>query len=383
MTQPIEQRPANMHMWLCAPLAPDVQKALARMQATEDVRQVAVMPDVHLAREVCIGTVVGTSKLILPQAVGSDIGCGMAAVAFDGTADALEDELAAGRLLAGLQVAVPIMRQGPGRMLKRLPAELQDVPLTAPPLEKLKARDARVQLGTLGRGNHFLEFQADDEGRLWLMVHSGSRAVGQAIAQHHLAKAAATTTGLRCFAADSPAGCDYLADMEWALRYAQENRRLIVAAAEQTVERVLGLQVLTDTYLDCGHNHVRRETHGGEALWVHRKGAIPAAEGEAGIIPGSVGTVSLHVAGRGCAEAMSSSSHGAGRALSRDEARRRISVRQLERQMAGVWFDHRRAAGLREEAPDAYKDIEAVMRAQRELTRVVRRLRPLLSHRRT
>lgn len=379
MTQPQEQL-APLHTWLCEPLTPDVRKALARIQAAEDVRHVAVMPDVHLARDVCIGTVVGTSRLIYPQAVGSDIGCGMAAVAFDGAAGLLADEPVAGQLLAGLHEAVPIVRQGRPRMLERLPAELQDAPLSAPPLEKLKGRDARVQLGTLGRGNHFLEFQADEAGRLWLMVHSGSRAVGQAIAQHHLSKARASPTGLRCFDAESPEGQSYLADLRWALNYAQWNRRLMVAATEEVMRRLFSLEPLAATRLECNHNHVRRETHFGAALWVHRKGAVSASNGEPGIIPGSMGTTSYHVEGRGCPAALRSSSHGAGRAMSRDQARRRISVRRLERQMAGVWFDHRRAGGLREEAPEAYKDIETVLRAEGELTRVIHRLQPLLNH---
>jgi tRNA-splicing ligase RtcB len=132
--------------------------------------------------------------------------------------------------------------------------------------------------------------------------------------------------------------------------------------------------------VECHHNFIRRETHLGEALWVHRKGAVPAALGEAGIIPGSMGAASFHVEGRGCEEALCSSAHGAGRAMSRDAARRAIPVRELERQMRGVWFDRRRAALLRDEAPGAYKDVHAVMRAQRELTKVVRMLRPVLSY---
>ena len=148
-----------------------------------------------------------------------------------------------------------------------------------------------------------------------------------------------------------------------------------MAAASEVVAGVLGGGVRADSLVTCHHNHVRREGD----LWVHRKGAIPAADGEPGIIPGSMGTFSYHTVGRGHAEALSSSSHGAGRALSRSAARRAVSVRTLHRELAGVFYDHRRAADLVDQAPSAYKDITQVMRAQHALTRIVRRLRPILA----
>jgi tRNA-splicing ligase RtcB len=135
-----------------------------------------------------------------------------------------------------------------------------------------------------------------------------------------------------------------------------------------------------ETLVSCDHNHVAREEHFGESLLVHRKGAMPAAAGAAGVLPGSMGTVSYHVEGRGCAESLRSSAHGAGRAFSREQARRRVTARELSRQMGGVWFDYRIAESLRDEAPAAYKDVRAVLRAQHELVRVVRTLRPLLSY---
>jgi tRNA-splicing ligase RtcB len=168
--------------------------------------------------------------------------------------------------------------------------------------------------------------------------------------------------------------------MDWALRYAGANRAAILAAVVEILEDRFRAAPMPQPRMDCHHNFVRREVHLQGPLWVHRKGALSALDGEAGIIPGSMGSASFHVTGRGCPLSLCSSSHGAGRAMSRDEARRTISPRELERQMRGVWFDHQMAARLRDEAPQAYKDIHAVMRAQRELTRVVRVLRPVLSY---
>jgi tRNA-splicing ligase RtcB len=375
-------REIPFHTWLAEPLPPDVRGALERLRRTDDVCHVAVMPDVHLARDVCVGTVVATRRLLLPQAVGSDIGCGMAALAFEADADLLADEHAAAGLLQELYRAVPVMRHA-GNRSPELPAELLENRLSNARLEKLKARDGRVQFGTLGRGNHFLEFQCCQEDRLWIMVHSGSRAMGEAIANHHLAHSARSSTGLAYLDAESGEGRAYLDDAEWAAAYAQASRQWMLEVVAELMSELFGIEPVRSSVLHCNHNHARRETHDGEVRWVHRKGAISANEGELGIVPGSMGTASYHVAGRGLADALRSSSHGAGRAMSRSEARRRIGVKSLERQMRGIWFDHRRAAGLREESPEAYKDIDAVMRAQSELTRVVRRLRPVLSYKGT
>ncbi|HZU39370.1 MAG TPA: RtcB family protein [Gemmataceae bacterium] len=371
---------AVVRRWLAEPLPADVTLAIDRLAQTEDVRHIAVMPDVHLSEEVCTGTVVATGHRLLPHAVGSDIGCGMAAVCFAAPADLLDDERAAARLLAGLYRVVPTMRHPRATLRDRLPAVLDDAPLSHPSLDKLKQRDGRVQFATLGRGNHFLEFQADTEGLLWLMVHSGSRALGQAITVQHLGQAESADTGVRFLDADSPAGLAYLHDMEWACAYADQSRQAMIEAVAALMLELFGVAADTASLIRCNHNHVRRETHLGTALWVHRKGAVSAQQGEAGIIPGSMGTLSFHVEGRGCNEALCSSSHGAGRLLSRTEARQTVSVRDLEREMKGVWFDHRLAERLRDEAPRAYKDVRAVMRAQRDLTRIVRELRPILSY---
>ena len=370
---------ASMRRWLFQSLPEDVERALDRLTRIDDIRHVAVMPDVHLSYDVCVGTVIASRTRIYPQAVGGDIGCGMAAIRFECDAGILDDERAAARLLAALYRTVPAVRHSRATMRDVLPEDLETHPLSHPRLDKLKSRDGRVEFATLGRGNHFLEFQRDEEGRLWLMLHSGSRALGPAIRDHHLA-GAGIDGGLRFLEADSDAGRAYLADMQWALSYADASRRHMVQAVADVFEKLFGVSQDAASVTLCNHNHARREVLFGESFWVHRKGAISAREGEEGIIPGSMGTPSFHVRGRGVEEALCSSSHGAGRVSSRTEARQSLSVSDLKEQMRGVWFDHRLAPRLRDEAPSAYKDIGAVMRAQRELTRVVRKLTPVLSY---
>jgi len=367
--------------WLCHPLPGDVRRRLDRLRASAGIRHIAVMPDVHLSGTFCIGTVIASHDRIYPEAVGGDIGCGMTAVRINALADeVVGDGSRAARILRGLHALVPINKHSRRTMPSALPPELDQEPLSASALEPRRRRDGLVQLGTLGRGNHFLEMQRDDHGGLWLMIHSGSRALGQAIASHHYRFCLEEPGGLRFLEADSPGAESYLHDLSWARRYAHENRLAMAEAVEALLEELFGVDLDRESLFSCDHNHVQRERHGASDLWVHRKGALSAREGEPGIVPGSMGTVSFHTLGRGCAEALASSSHGAGRALSRTDARKAISVRELRRQMKGVWLDPAKEARLLDEAPGAYKDVEAVMRAQRDLTRVVRRLRPLLVH---
>lgn len=374
-----EKKEAPVAMWLAQPLEHDVQAALDRLRRAEDVQRIAVMPDVHLAIDVCIGMVIGTRRLVFPAAVGRDIGCGMYAVALDAGAKLLAGGEAAARLLRGLYEAVPAQRRHRTRAWPT-PQALRERKLSHPALDAIARDEGTLQLGTLGGGNHFIEFQADEEQRLWLMIHSGSRAMGQAIREHHLAGAMKVGGSLRALDTDAGAGKAYLADLEWARCYAQENRRAMAQAVAELIKRLFNVDALERSIIECDHNHVSRETIDGQAFWVHRKGAMPAAGGLAGVLPGSMGSPSFHVEGRGCEKAMNSSAHGAGRAMSREAARKRISARELHRQMEGVWFDYRLAGRLRDEAPVAYKDIHAVLRAGRDLIKVTRALRPVLTY---
>jgi tRNA-splicing ligase RtcB len=310
-------------------------------------------------------------SVLYPQAVGGDIGCGMAVVRLEATRDALAGDVAAARVFAELQQRVPAVRQ-PKRCDVALP------PLSDASLQRRVVRDIQVELGTLGRGNHFLEVQADDADTLWLMVHSGSRALGPQVRDHWLLRGDSVGKGLVALSsAEARAG--YLHDHDIAIAFARRNRRALVDAALAALHAAIGVAADRTTERDVLHNFVREEVHDGETVWVHRKGAASAHVGELGVIPGSMGSYSFHVEGRGHAPALCSSSHGAGRRLPRGEAMRTISVRDFERELDGVWFQRELAGKLRDEAPQAYKDIGAVMRAQRDLVKVVRRLRPVLS----
>jgi tRNA-splicing ligase RtcB (3'-phosphate/5'-hydroxy nucleic acid ligase) len=369
---------APMTMWLTGPLSAEVRKALARIARAPDVERVAVMPDVHLATGVCVGVAVATRRLIYPQAVGSDIGCGMATVPFDCEAEAIDSEEVAPNILSALREAVPIMRHRSLAATPELPCGLGE--LSAPTLLAAARREGRIELGTLGRGNHFLEFQRDQDDRLWLMVHSGSRIMGQEITRYHSAKAVRAGSGLVHLDAGMEAGQAYLNDAAWAVRFAAASRALMIERAAEVVARIVGAKPDPATFFDASHNHLRPESYPDGNFFVHRKGASPAASDEEGLIPGSMGAPSYHVRGRGVNSALRSSSHGAGRVLSRTEARRGISVRRLGEQVGGLWLDRKRLGGLTEEAPGAYKDIRAVMRAQRELVRIEREVVPVLNY---
>jgi len=369
----------TMQTWLAAPMGREVSEALERLRRAPDIQRIAVMPDVHLASGVCIGVVAATSHLVYPQAVGGDIGCGMLAVALNVDASALRAPAVAGQVLAELGQAVPARRRNRRRIVPR-PECVANDRLSHPVLESVRRKEGETEFATLGSGNHFVEIQAGEDARLWLMVHSGSRALGQAIRNHHLARARPVDNQLRALDADTAEGKDYLHDASCARRFADASRRAMATEVGRVLDRRLGAQIDWDTVITTDHNHVSREHHGGQDFWVHRKGAMPARLGEAGVLPGSMGTLSFHVEGRGCEAALCSSAHGAGRVLSRTAARHQVTERDFHRQMAGIWFDSRKADGLRDEAPSAYKDIRAVLRAQKDMVKVTRTLRPVLNY---
>ncbi len=371
-----------IRMWLTAPLGHEVSEALGRLQRAPDVQQIAVMPDVHLANDICVGVVLATSRLIYPQAVGGDIGCGMLAVAINSTSEPLRDPKAAGQILAGLAKAIPSRRRNRQAVIAQ-PQDVDSVELSSSRLESIRRREGALEFATLGSGNHFLELQADEEDRLWLMIHSGSRALGQAIRDHHLSGAQVVDGRFRALQAESEQGAAYLHDLDWARWYAAASRRAMAAETEKVIQDSIGARLLWGTLITTDHNHVALEHHGARKFWVHRKGAMALQVGELGVLPGSMGTLSFHVEGRGCAEALNSSAHGAGRAMSRTQATRKISRAELQRQMKGIWFDWRLADAIRDEAPSAYKDIRAVLREQHDLVRVRRTLRPLLNYKGT
>ena len=372
-----ENAPAPVTSWLAMPIEPAAHLAIERVRRADDVVHIAIMPDVHLAGDVCVGTAMATRRLVYPSAVGGDIGCGMLAIGFDAEADVLRDARSAGELLRLLGERIPSHRRHRSRTLPQ-PADLAPTLLSHPSLISLAKNDGALQFGTLGGGNHFVEMQSDEDNRLWLMIHSGSRALGQAVKGHHVARASLRSASMMVLDADTLEGQEYLHDQDWACRYARANRLAMGQQVVEILRDVFGIEADSATTLECDHNHVRQEDHFGEKLFIHRKGAMPASRGLSGVVPGSMGTASYHVQGRGCVPSLCSSAHGAGRLFSRHAARERFGRQDLRRQMQGVWFDPRLVETLREESPKAYKDVRSVMRAQEELVKVTRTLRPLL-----
>jgi tRNA-splicing ligase RtcB len=371
---------APMHSWLAMPMEPAAHAIIDRTRRAQDVVHVAVMPDVHPANDVCVGTAMATTRLVYPSAVGGDIGCGMLAIAFDADASLLRDPRRAGALLRLLGETVPIHRHHRSRAapLQLMQSVSRAGALSHRALAGVMQDVGILQLGTLGGGNHFIELQADSNDRLWLMIHSGSRAMGQAIRAHHIVLASIRSASMMALDTHTDAGQAYLHDQQWAREYATANRHAMGRAVIDLLRDVFKIDAIESSRIVCDHNHVQREEHFGQTMLVHRKGAMPAAAGQAGVVPGSMGTLSYHVTGIGCALALKTSAHGAGRLLSRQAARERFDRSDLRRQMGRVWFDPRFTDSLREESPKSYKDVRKVMQAQEELVKVERRLKPLL-----
>jgi tRNA-splicing ligase RtcB len=363
---------ATLHVFVSERLDPEVARFVDRIRRADDVVHVAVMPDVHLAGAACVGTVVATTRLLYPELLGSDLGCGVAAIPLGVRREALEEPALARRALAVIARAVPVLRKTPTIEVA--------LPPSSSALARLFEKDGRAELGTLGRGNHFLELRDDEAGELHLVVHSGSRAMGPAIQAHHLREADRSRLAFRTLDAESERGAAYLAEVEWALAFAAENRRQIARAACEALGELIPLAPDRDRAIDCQHDSVLVEMHDGERWLVHRKGAIALPAGALGVIPGSMGTETYLVRGRGDPRSLSSSAHGAGRSLPRGAAKRSIDPAQLARELHGVVFDETKLRALVDEAPSAYKDVRHVMRAQRDLVSIMATLSPFIVH---
>ena len=370
-----------MGLWLIASLGERLARQVECLARQPDVVRVAVMPDVHEGADVPNGAVVATRCLVFPALVGADIGCGLAAVRFSVQADDLgRDDLRS--LLELFGKSVPTLKQ-PAARAERLQSSIESLgPLSCSRLTSAASRDGRYQLGTLGRGNHFLELARDDAGHLWAVVHTGSRAMGQAITAHHTAAAKLSPDRRTHLDLETLAGQAYFADMNWACRYAAANRILILNAVADALEARHAIDVDEASFLECPHNFARLEEHGGETLCVHRKSANAAAAGSQGLIAGSMAAGSRIVVGLGNLQSLCSSAHGAGRAMSRSEAAETISGRELRGVMRGVVYRDQWANRMRDEAPRAYKDLHAVMRAQHDLVRTDNTLIPILNDKR-
>ena len=353
-------------------LRPDTAKQLTRLaEQPWVVHHVAAMPDAHLSEGVAVGSVFATRDVVVPGALGTDLGCGVSAVRFE-TAPRF-DRRVLEALLDAWTARIPVGDDEHRRPLVDVPRMLFEAPLSTNELERTRTRLLPRHLGTLGGGNHFVELDRAHDGTTWLLVHTGSRGLGGAIGHHH----GRIAGPLGALSLDAPDGRAFWSDLSWALDFAKANRDAIMAQALAAARDVLGVEPDDGSRLDLHHNFAQREEHFGEPCIVHRKGAIHAPEGRLALIPGSMGTASYVVLGRGHASAFSSASHGAGRVMTRREARARISRHHLERQLRGVVFDESRPH-LVEEAPTAYRDVMEVLEDEVDLVEPVLRLEPLV-----
>ena len=353
---------------------------------------IAVMPDVHVGKGATGGSVIPTKNAIIPAAVGVDIGCGMNAVRLNLKASQLPDNLAPLRHAIERKVPVgfELHKQIKAKASSIIPLEkrLQPIIQKHPGLVRmLRKFDAtwQKQLGTLGGGNHFIELCLDENQDVWIMLHSGSRGLGNVIGTYfiELAKKEAQhrfghvpDKDLSYFAEGSASFNDYVEAVEWAQNYAFENRREMMRLILEAIRPLLPPFQMTKEAINCHHNYVSRENHFGEDLLITRKGAIRAGQDELGIIPGSMGARSYIVKGKANPESFCSCSHGAGRKMSRNKAKLLFSQDDLIQQTQGI--ECRKDAGVIDEIPSAYKDIDQVMANQSDLIEIVHTLKQIL-----
>ena len=353
---------------------------------------IAVMPDVHCGKGATVGSVIPTQGAIIPAAVGVDIGCGMNALRLSIKAHDLPDNPRSLRLL--IEAAIPVgFNQHKHDPLKQstvtgLAVGLHKVLGKHPKINTMQKKPYQTwvrQLGTLGGGNHFIELCLDENDDVWVMLHSGSRGIGNIIGEYFITLAKKDMgqhlinlpdKDLAYFKEGAKHYDDYLEAVGWAQDYALVNRREMMSLICEVLRKKLPKFGITKEAINCHHNYVAREVHFGENVWVTRKGAIRAGEGDLGIIPGSMGAKSYIVRGLGNPMSFSSCSHGAGRVMSRGKAKRKFSVDDMERQTAGV--ECRKDSGVIDEIPGAYKDIDIVMANQCDLVEVVHTLKQVV-----
>ncbi len=352
---------------------------------------IALMPDAHLGKGATVGSVIPTSAAIIPAAVGVDIGCGMIAVRTQFTAEDVGSMLAPlARLREDIERRVPTSAGKYNQSLTGTAVNLVEIldseATTAGFSPDMYAPNWRLQLGTLGSGNHFIEVTADETGQVWLFLHSGSRGVGNKIAVHHIKVAQhlcdrwfikLPDPDLAYLIEGTPEFDRYIAELRWAQQFALFNREEIMNRTVDAFSAYMCDEVERLETIQCHHNYTERERHFGREVWLSRKGAINAAEGVPGLIPGSMGTASYVVAGKGNPVALCSSPHGAGREYSRSRARKTFTHDQLRTAMAGI--EYRDTDAFIDEIPQAYKDIDVVMQDAADLVEVRHTLHQLVN----
>jgi tRNA-splicing ligase RtcB len=353
---------------------------------------VAAMPDVHLGIGATVGSVIPTLRAIIPAAVGVDIGCGMMAARLSLSSNDIEEK-SLKKVFAQISRDVPVgfdqhdERDARDSAVRPFERKLRQIKEKHPGIDKRIGKHSSWvrQMGTLGGGNHFIELCLDEAQRVWVMLHSGSRGIGNAIGSYfiELAKKDLQRTNIQIpdknlayFSEGAQHFEDYVQAVGWAQDYARANRAEMLDLVLEALRRHLPAFEVTTEAVNCHHNYVEREHHYGEDVWLTRKGAIRARAGDLGIIPGSMGARSYIVRGRGSAESFNSCAHGAGRKMSRTQAEKRFTVTDLEFQTKGVVC--RKDKGVLDEIPGAYKDIDEVMANQADLVEVVHTLKQVV-----
>lgn len=383
-----ELKGTKVDAWLWTPLEEVESAALDQLRKVAALpwafHHVAVMPDVHWGMGATVGSVIAMKNAVAPAAVGVDIGCGMGAMRFPAlNAGNLPDNLR--DIRSAIEAAIPVGFSAHDEIVRDamrdpLWAEFRNLDKRVRDLESR----ARLQCGTLGGGNHFIELCLDEHQGVWLMLHSGSRNIGKMLADIHIKTARQLTHNtalpdkdLAVFLADTPEFTAYRHDLLWAQRYAFLNRQTMMRLVLQALWAFFPADKLRhEMPILCHHNYVSEETHFGENVLVTRKGAISAQAGEMGIIPGSMGTRSYIVRGLGNPDSFCSASHGAGRRMSRGAAKKAFTPADLADQTAGI--ECRKDAGVLDEIPGAYKDIDQVIAYQNDLVEVVATLKQVL-----
>jgi tRNA-splicing ligase RtcB len=352
------------------------------------VKPMALMADAHKGFGSTVGSVIATEGAIIPSAVGVDIGCGMIAARLNISSHDLPDDLSRAHDLITLAVPAGV---GQGHQDRTLDA-LREVPFSgSTDLTDKQKETIRKQYGSLGSGNHFVELCLDENDDVWIVLHSGSRGIGNQLASAHIEKAKGLMKqwvselpdpDLAYLPEGAPEFQAYIDDMLWAQDYAALNRRRMLSAVLGALREGLDNPhlALAGDLVNCHHNFTTRENHRGRNLWITRKGAIQARQGGLGVIPGSMGTRSYIVRGLGSAASFNSSSHGAGRRMSRMQARKTFSEDSLRDAMAGKEWNDNQSGLLLDEHPGAYKDIDQVMEDQKDLVEIVHTLSQVLNY---
>jgi tRNA-splicing ligase RtcB (3'-phosphate/5'-hydroxy nucleic acid ligase) len=376
-----------VYSWANHPLSNDENKMAQNVASLPFVfKHVALMPDVHFGKGALVGSVIATKEAIIPAAVGVDIGCGMAAIKMPFKGKKLEGKLKKIRL--DIEAAIPtgfnenkeiekVVTNWQGwRDFNNLHSRVQD-----------RETKALRQMGSLGGGNHFIEVCLDANDQVWLMLHSGSRGIGNLLADSHITTAKNLAImaennlpdpNLAHFITGTPEFQAYWHDLQWAQEYAKMNRDVMMARFKKIIEQHLGGGKITKPLIEvnCHHNYAEKEVHFGEEIYVTRKGAVRAQENDYGIIPGSMGTKSYIVKGKGCAQSFCSCSHGAGRLMSRSKAKNTYTLDDLIKQTEGI--ECRKDEEIIDEIPAAYKPIDEVMESQSDLVEVVATLKQVV-----